>query len=260
MTQINEPRFKRSLIDLLAPLVLVASATGCDGPSVGSGNDGEPSAPIPIAAGAGLLDRVAEAELVFHGEVVKLDYRTLTVPDVEVGKVPHTYVTYRVVEGIKGGRPGELVTLRFLGGPTDDGSLILKASEVPSFDLGDNDIVLVAGNGTGPCPLVDCAEGRFRIVDGFVYTDDGGELRLTPAGEIRRGASHALPEVTTQTIRGVQLTTESSHREAAASTAPSANALTSDDLLSMLAVVGADDVASFNAADFSVGPDAPFQP
>ena len=255
-------RVRRDITRTCIAAVLAMAAIGCaddNRPLLGSANDDEPGEVEQVPSGPTLVDHVGEAQLVFRGEVVALSYATLTVPDVEVGELPHTYVTYRVIDGIKGGARGELVTLRFLGGPNEDGSLILKASHIPSFDVGDEDVLLVADNGATPCPLVDCAAGRFRVIDGFVYTDDGGELVIAPTGELRRGVSHDLQEVNTQSIGATKLALTGDSK-AVRRDQPTADALSIDSVMALVSQATADDAVAFSATAFSVGPDAPFQP
>ena len=57
---------------------------------------------------------------------------------------------------------------------------------MPDFAEGNRDLLFVQGNGESACPLARGAEGRLRIVDGAVYTDDGRALELQEGEQIGR--------------------------------------------------------------------------
>lgn len=141
------------------------------------------------------------ADLVFTGRVTEVRYRNsepggATNP-VDGSDLPHTFVTFAVESVFKGKVEGRQVVLRFLGGvnsvdrsgtlPDEEGPAteIFGSSLTPLFDVGDRDLLFVRNNTVSACPLVNCAEGRFRLLsDGprkgaFVYTDRGEELRKT---------------------------------------------------------------------------------
>lgn len=143
-----------------------------------------------------------EAELVFQGQVVDIQYVQSTPRGDQVG-LPHTFVTYRVDSVLKGTSAGETVTLRFLGG-LDPSGKYLRASISPQFDLGDTDILFVKGNGSSICPLVGDSAGRLRVVDGRVYTDLGREIRLGAHSTLETGPRHVLDEVRVTHVAGGQ--------------------------------------------------------
>lgn len=140
----------------------------------------------PVVVGY-LADAIQRSDAVIYGEIVDIQHRSLHVFDEVDAPYPHTFVTYEVIEGFKGGRPGERVTLRFLGGPNEDGTLVMHGSGIPTFDLGERDIVFIRDNGAGPCPLLSCAAGRLRVVDGLVTSDGGRAVKLGALGEISVG-------------------------------------------------------------------------
>jgi hypothetical protein len=149
-----------------------------------------------------IVARADGADTVFHGEVVEIEYGAIE--DGSGGRLPVTYVTYQVLHGIKGGTVGDEVTLRFLGGRIDERHWGKMAGS-PTFDVGETDVVMVVDNGTSPCPLVDCAAGRLRVVDGRLYTDDGHALRVDGTGALQLGERHALTEVLEHDLGGVPM-------------------------------------------------------
>jgi hypothetical protein len=94
------------------------------------------------------------------------------------------------------------ITLRFLGGATERGERLLEVGGSPLFDVGDRDVVLVEDNTRSGCPLTECAHGRFRLIDGFVYSDQGDEVDLASDGDLVFGPPHRLREVDANTVGG----------------------------------------------------------
>lgn len=145
------------------------------------------------------LGEMAEAaNLVFRGEVVDVQYRDSQATKAQ-GALPHTFVTFNVREVLHGSNPGETLTLRFLGGRNPSGQVLFISGQ-PMFDIGDEDILFVEGNGTNECPLVGCSNGRIRMIEGMAYTDDGKSLRRSKAGTIVQGRTEALAAVDSFTI------------------------------------------------------------
>jgi len=147
------------------------------------------------AAPATVHDFVSRSDLAFHGTVVGIEYvNSLPAADSASG-IPHTFVTYRVHSVLHGRVPAEEITLRFLGGYDFESDTYLAASVSPQFDLGDEDVLFVRGNGASPCPLVENSEGRLRVIDGQVYSDTGRAVSLDRNGAILRGDRYDLPDV-----------------------------------------------------------------
>lgn len=122
------------------------------------------------------LEAMAEqAELVFVGEVVNVEYRVSEGSSEEAG-LPFTLVTYEVQDVLRGKEPGERFTMRFIGGPDGRGRF-LEVSGVPKFEPGERDLLFVSGNGEKGCPLVLCEWGRFRLLRGGVYNAKGSPIR-----------------------------------------------------------------------------------
>ena len=135
------------------------------------------------------LDNMAAAsDLVFQGEVVDIAYKGSSGSKGQ-NSLPHTFVTYAVndiIYGNAGSENRKKFTLRFMGGPTDNGNFMM-VDQLPKFNVGDTDVLFVKNNGVGDCPLVECANGRFRVVDGMVYNEYGQQLVENKSGKLTLG-------------------------------------------------------------------------
>ncbi len=140
---------------------------------------------------------VKNADYIFQGVVTKVEYQVS-----EPSQIPHTFVTFRVEKFIEGGLKQEFVTLRFVGGPDNKGRFLI-ASGVPLFDVGDRDILLVRDNGKSACPLVGCAEGRFRVINNQVFSDDGRTILIGNLGQLFYGKPQQLEGVLSNKIGNV---------------------------------------------------------
>ncbi len=141
---------------------------------------------------------VKNADYIFQGVVTKVEYQ---VPE-QQPHIPHTFVTFRVEKFIEGGLKQEFVTLRFVGGPDNKGRFLL-ASGIPLFDVGDRDILLVRDNGKSACPLVSCADGRFRVINNQVFSDDGRTILVGNLGQLFYGKPQQLEGVLSNKIGNV---------------------------------------------------------
>jgi hypothetical protein len=150
------------------PLMLAGCAVeGAAPPS------GPPTTPTttaaPLDAGA-LIARGGRADAVFVGEVRRIAHAmsraTATDP-----ALPFTFVTWQVETGLRGVDDGAELTLRFLGGPMPDGRELIGA-EMPTFQVGDRDLVFATRNGEVGCPLVDGADGRLQLLRADEAADD----------------------------------------------------------------------------------------
>jgi len=145
---------------------------------------------------------VQDADLVFAGEVIDIQY-ALSLPSGPDGKrIPYTFVTYRVDEVLRGQDPGDLLTLRFIGGVHEEAGLYLRPTNAPQFDRGDDDILFVKGNAEAGIPLVGAQRGRLRMIDGQIYTEAGESVQLSKDGAIIRGSRYLLEEVATTEVTG----------------------------------------------------------
>lgn len=142
------------------PLVLAGCAVdGAAPPPSETTTTTTAASPLDAAA---LIARGQRADAVFVGEVRRIAYAmsrgTATDP-----AVPFTFVTWRVETGLRGVDDGAELTLRFLGGPMPDGRELTSA-EMPTFQIGDRDLVFSTRNGEVGCPLVDGADGRLQLL------------------------------------------------------------------------------------------------
>ena len=156
---------------------------------------------------------VEDAQLILQGVVTKIEYKNSEAAPGHVS-LPHTFVTFAVERTFKGNAADKgQITLRFEGGPDGTGNAMM-ASGIPLFDLGDRDILFVGKNRDLPCPLVGWEQGRFRLLNGSVYNEQGQEVGVTADDQLAFGAYHALPEVTTHNMGGTILTFEETEPEA----------------------------------------------
>jgi hypothetical protein len=128
------------------------------------------AAPAPTSTTTVETEKLlSQADLVFAGKVVDVQYKDST------DAIPFTFVTYEIGDTIAGRADGSQITLRFIGGRQQKGEVtrFLKVSELPEFRVGDSDVVFARKNGTSVCPLVSCADGRFRNRDGVLVNNDG---------------------------------------------------------------------------------------
>lgn len=139
------------------------------------------------ADGTNTSDLVHKADLIFEGKVVEVDYRTSDVLQAGDVAMPHTYVTYEITRNFKGrSSQDKLITLRFRGGPDDAGNTLIIPG-VPLFQVGDQDIVFVRGNGVEISPVVGGNFGRFRISKDAVHSDAWQEIWLRSNGQLDQG-------------------------------------------------------------------------
>lgn len=173
--------------------------------------------PMARSAGAHTLPNGAEfpallrkADFIFRGVVTSVEYKSSRPAGPRGPSLPHTFVTFAIEkvylprptsQPATGDTAPRTITLRFLGGAEDGGRRILDV-EGPLFDVGDRDVLLVQGNTRMGCPLTDCALGRFRIIDGLVYSDDGNEVDLASDRDLAFGPPHRLREVDANMVGG----------------------------------------------------------
>ena len=101
-------------------------------------------------------------------------------------EAPFTLVTFSDVDILKG-EADTALTLRLLGGPTPDGS-ILRVAGVPQFTIGERNVLFVTGNDHYAVPLVGIWQGVYRVVFDStrgvdtIHTHAGQPLATLPAG------------------------------------------------------------------------------
>lgn len=156
-------------------------------------------------AGAQSIDQlVQEAEFIFEGKVMDVQYRFSQKSTGESSGTPYTFVTYQVYRVLKGNYGAGAITLRFIGGPSEDG-VVFSMEGTPRFDLGDHDVLLVDQNGYELCPLVNCAQGRFRYINGLVVNEYGQLIELNN-GQLQLGKMIDLDEVANHKMGDMNLT------------------------------------------------------
>lgn len=206
------------------------------------------SAPEPAAVvGNSLVNRratrdiremVSEAEVVFRGTVEDIQYELSEPGGPEGGRVPYTFVTYWVDEVIHGQLDGNRATLRFLGGLNRENMRYMAASNAPQFDLGDEDILFVAGNGRKMCPLVGNQRGRLRVIADRIYTETGREVALGKSGKLEIGPQRALEEVLSTRVRSQFGTKEFRRRVNAETVDGPSQSMTPGELIRQIRTLG----------------------
>jgi hypothetical protein len=108
-------------------------------------------------------------ELVARAEQVVVGTVTATTEEPDASGAPYTVVTFSDLTVLKG-EAGDTLRLRFYGGHAGD--VVLGIPDMPSFSLGERDVLFVAGNGNLICPLVGVWQGRFYVrFDAVLGTD-----------------------------------------------------------------------------------------
>ena len=133
-----------------------------------------------------LAQLAARSNLVVMGEVADVTYKNARNPD--GGRpIPHSFVTFRVARTMRGRMPGEVLVLRFIGGPDGQGGF-LHVDGVPLFQPGERDILFVSSNGERGCALALCEYGRYRVLGERVFNTHGAPVRaIVKDGTIARG-------------------------------------------------------------------------
>lgn len=155
---------------------------------------------LSVTAGASTVDeKVVAAQLVFEGVVVDVQTRFAERENESDPAVPYRFVTYNINRILKGNYQNNTVTLRFMGGESEDGQVLLIPGQ-PLFDVGDHDLLMVNGNNRFPCPLVQCAQGRYRYLGGMVVNELGQRIYLDANGQIIMGETIEDEELTTNKL------------------------------------------------------------
>jgi hypothetical protein len=137
---------------------------------------------------------VDEATTVVRGTVTAVRAEEFDSPQ---GRGVHTFVTLRVERTLKGA-PADTLTLTLLGGTV--GKRTLRIAGIPTFNVGQRQVVFVARNGEVMCPLIGAGHGRYHVVTDATtqreYLTRDNLLPLTSTDEIAlplaSGATAAL--------------------------------------------------------------------
>ncbi len=126
------------------------------------------------AKAGGLRELMAQSAAVAYGKVVDIEYRNSEPTKEEPQGVPHTFVTYEIAKVFRGYLP-EKITLRIPGGANGNGGAY-SVTSAPTFARGEADVLFIPGGEAGDCQLVNCVEGRFRVVEDRIYSGFGVPL------------------------------------------------------------------------------------
>lgn len=132
-----------------------------------------------LVAPPSLDELVSRADVVFEGTVV--DVRS-SWRETREGRVIMSDVTFRVLRGFKGDLSQQFV-LEMFGGTV--GKDTMRIAGVPSFAIGDHDVLFVRRGGTSGLPLVGLMHGRFKVS----RTPAGQDMVTTFDGRAINGAS-----------------------------------------------------------------------
>lgn len=100
---------------------------------------------------------VSSADVVVRGVVTDVHCTTFDTPQ---GEAIQTVVTLRVERTLKGSA-GPEVTVKLLGGKV--GARTLTILGMPTFRVGERQIVFLSNNGRAICPLVAAGHGRYHV-------------------------------------------------------------------------------------------------
>lgn len=122
----------------------------------------------------GLRALMAQSAAVAYGKVVDIEYRNSEPTREEPRGVPHTFVTYEIAKVFRGYLPPR-ITLRIPGGADGKGDAY-SVTTAPTFARGEADVLFIPGGEAADCQLVNCVEGRFRVVEDRIYSGFGVPL------------------------------------------------------------------------------------
>lgn len=143
-----------------------------------------------------------EADLIFKGEVMAIEYGNVLETSLRGQLSPHTFVTFAIQRVFKGAVQSHQVTLRFLGGLNEETGEVLNVSIVPQFDVGDTDILFVRDDPESICPLVQCRNSRLRVIADKIYNEEGFAVRVDDEDHFSYGSFVSSDEVLTHYIGG----------------------------------------------------------
>ena len=115
---------------------------------------GAASASAMVVVKRDFPDLVARSEQIVIGTVTDIH------EEQDVSGAPFTLVTFSDLSVLKGD-VGSTLTLRFYGGHAGD--VVVGIPDMPTFTLGERDVLFVTGNNRDVCPLVGVWQGRFYV-------------------------------------------------------------------------------------------------
>jgi len=132
---------------------------------------------LPAEPVSPLRHMLDSADVAFVGMVVNRTY------SYDANDVPWTHITFLVTEGIKGVTAGEEFTLIQEGGPTRSGDGGVMVSTSRHFSLDEENMLFVElAESTPDSPMQ--VMGRFRILNGRMYNEDGYGLLVDSSGQM----------------------------------------------------------------------------
>ncbi|NJO62331.1 MAG: hypothetical protein HC836_30140 [Richelia sp. RM2_1_2] len=154
------------------------------------GKPAESHIPANASEVSNLTSKLANSDAVVYGVVSNVEYQMSSEKAESAESLPYAFVTYKIRQVISGEKTEEQVTLRFVGGADGRGNF-LEVTGVPTFQVGQQDILFIQNNGKDDCPLVHCGDGRFQIYQNRVYNSHG-----VPVVGIEKGVVEAkgLPQ------------------------------------------------------------------
>jgi len=158
--------------------------------------------PVPAAdfAFGDIREFNNEADLIFKGEVMAIEYANVFESSLRGQLSPHTFVTFAIQRVFKGAVQSHQVTLRFLGGLNEESGEVLNVSIMPQFDIGDTDILFVRDDPESICPLVQCRKSRLRVIAEKIYNEEGFAVRVDEENHFSYGSFVPSDEVLTHNI------------------------------------------------------------
>lgn len=122
---------------------------------------------------------VDQSELIFVGRVVERQF----VPSGD-GTFPFTFVTFKVSEIFKGRIEGQEITLRLHGGDLPGSRESVEVVGMPTFEVGQEALLFVAGNGDLGCPIVGWWQGKLELV---AHPQTGDRVLVSHQGALVEG-------------------------------------------------------------------------
>lgn len=225
-----------------------------------SQTNGQSSLPVSGPAWKNLSYLISNSDMAFRGVVRDIQYKLADPAQAGQTKIPFTFVTYDVTEVLHGDFSGSQVVLRFIGGWDGTTERYMGASNVPEFDLNDEDILFVAGNNDSTSPLVMNDRGRFRVSGGKVYSNSGSAVTVDRNGSLRYGQRHNIPQILSTTVMSEKGAMLMQHNVGAAAPVAKSNAVSAGDMVAMIKDMGASvkSQANFTNANINAaltGPD-----
>lgn len=186
----------------IAPGVVALNVPGADASA-------HPITDPAVRAAIGTLavdDRYELSDGVFLGQVVRVQYR-MSEPVEDSRGAPFTFITWKVEKAWKGAAAGDIVTARIFGGPTPNGGA-MAVSEQPIFQEGDRDVIFLDSTTDGASPIIGGSAGRYRILEGGMYTDEGTSVGVDADGELTGVGHREFPELDVLVIGDITIERE----------------------------------------------------